>query len=121
MTGLIDYKDPKMQRQIRVTERQNTSFITGIRDGAVIGWKFFDFLGESLLGLEVRGKLAGSLTVSHDIEGRALIGEAELELTAEGWHMLLIPITPLPGSRPLYLRFAGEGAWELKSFCFFAE
>ena len=121
VTGLIDYKDPKMQRQIRVTERQNTSFITGIRDDDVIGWKYFDFLGESLLGLEVRGKLAGSLTVSHDIEGRELIGEAELDVASEDWRMLLIPITPLPGTKPLYLRFAGEGEWELKTFCFFAE
>lgn len=121
VTGVIDYNDPKMQRQIRVTERQNVSFITGIRDGAVIGWKYFDFFGAGMLGLELRGRVSGMITVAHDAEGSDPIGAIELGTDTEDWQMVLIPIGPEQKTNPLYLRYEGEGEWELKSFCFFGE
>ena len=121
VTGVIDYSDPKMQRQIRVTERQNQSFVTGIKDGAVVGWKDFDFVSASLLALELRGRFSGTICVSHDPEGQLPIGEMELEMDSESWTMVLIPITPLKGKQPLYLRFAGDGEAELKTFCFFED
>lgn len=121
VTGVIDYSDPKMQRQIRVTERQNVSFITGIHDGAVIGYKYFDFCGASLLGLEVRGRISGTITVSHDEAGEEVIGAVEFDAAVEDWRMLLVPVAPEQKTRALYLHYEGKGDWELKSFCFFAE
>ena len=121
VTGRIDYADPVMKTQIRVTQRQNLSFVTGIRDGAVIGYKYFDFLDASLLGLELRGSFSGTVTVSHDAEGKDPVGELELSLDAPAWRMALLPILPRRGKQALYLRFAGEGELELKSFCFFAD
>ena len=35
--------------------------------------------------------------------------------------MVLIPITPMKGKQPLYLRFVGDGSAEFKSFCFFED
>ena len=121
VTGVIDYNDPKMQRQIRVTEKQNVSFVTGIRDGAVIGYKFFDFPGSCLLGLEVRGGIEGTITVAHDEEGEEPIGAVQLSMNTADWQMLLLPLAPETGTHPLYLRYEGEGAWELKSFCFLSD
>jgi len=121
VTNAIDYGDPKMQRQIHVTERQNVSFITGIKDGAVIGYKYFDFYGTSFLGLEVRGELAGTITVSHDTAGEEVIGAIEFDAAVRDWRMLLLPIAPEQDTRALYLRYEGKGEWELKSLCFFAE
>lgn len=121
VSAVINYNDPKMQRQIRVTERQNQSLITGIRDGAVIGYKYFDFAGATLLGLEVRGQIAGVLTVSHDEAGEEAIGVIELTAMTEDWRMLLLPIAPEQAARPLYLRYEGEGEWELKTLAFFTE
>ena len=92
-----------------------------IRDGAVIGYKYFDFYGVGLLALEVRGQLAGTVTVSHDAEGAEIIGAIELEMTAADWSMVLLPVAPEQKTRALYLRYEGEGEWELKSFCFFAQ
>lgn len=37
------------------------------------------------------------------------------------WRMVLIPITPMKGKQPLYLRFVGDGSAEFKSFCFFED
>ena len=97
------------------------SYITGIRDGAVIGYKYFDFYGVSLLGLEVRGKLAGTISVSHDEAGGEVIGAVEYDASVEDWRMLLIPVAPEQKTRALYFRYEGAGEWELKSFCFFNE
>ena len=121
VTGVIDYGDPKMQRQVHVTEQQNQSYITCIRDGAAVGWKYFDFVSASLLALELRGSFSGTITVSHDPAGQFPIGEMELEMDSDTWRMVLIPITPLKGKQPLYLRFGGDGSAEFKSFCFFED
>ena len=121
VSGVIDYNDPKMQKQIRVTERQNVSFITGIRDGAVIGYKYFEFCGAGFLGLELRGQIDGNIYVSHSTEGDDDIGAMELNLQSEDWQMVLLPIEPKRGTHPLYLRYEGTGAWELKTICFFAD
>ncbi len=121
VTAVIDYNDPKMQRQIRVTERQNVSYVTGIKDGAVIGYKFFAFPGACLLALEVRGEIEGTVTVAHDAEGAEPIGAVQLSMNTADWQMLLLPLAPETGVRPLYLRYEGEGEWELKSFCFLSD
>ena len=110
-----------MKRQIRVTERQNQSFITGIRDGAVIGYKYFEFFGTSCLGLELRGSLNGTITVAHDEAGKEVIGAIELNMAQNNWQMILVPISPESGSHALYLLYEGTGEWEFKTFCFFTE
>lgn len=121
VSGVIDYNDPKMQKQIRVTERQNVSFITGIRDGAVIGYKYFEFCSAGFLGLELRGQVEGTIYASHSPEGDNGIGAIELSLQSEDWLMVLLPIEPKRGTHPLYLHYEGTGAWELKTICFFAD
>lgn len=117
----IDYSDPAVKEQIHVTQAQNQSYITRIRDGAAVGWKYFDFVSASLLALELRGSFSGTITVSHDPEGRIPIGEMELEMESEIWRMVLIPIAPQKGKQPLYLHFHGDGSAEFKSFCFFED
>ena len=121
VTGVIDYGDPKMRRQIRVTERQNRSFITGIRDGAVIGYKYFSFFGASFLGLELRGHVNGTITAACDEAGEEIIGAVELSMAQEDWQMILIPLSAENGTHALYLSYEGEGEWELKTLCFFAD
>ena len=121
VTGKIDYTDPAMKTQVRVTERQNQAYVTGIRDGATVGYKYFAFAGADLLALELRGTFSGTVTVSHDEKGNRVIGEIELGLSAPDWAMVMLPITPRKGKRALYLRFAGEGELDLKTICFFAD
>ena len=121
VTNVIDYNDPKMQRQIRVTERQNVSFVTGIKDGAVVGYKAFEFFGTCLLTLEVRGKIEGTITVAHDAETSDPIGAVQLSMNTEDWQTLLLPLAPEPGAHPLYLRYEGEGEWELKTLGFISD
>ena len=114
----INYQDPILQTQTRVTQRQNLSYITAIQDGTLLGYKHFSFAGSELLALELRGSFAGTITVSHDEEGAAEIGALELSLSAEQWGLHLIPITPEMGVHALYIRFTGEGELDMKTFAF---
>ena len=114
----IDYNDPVMKTQIRVTERQNQSFITGIKDRSTVGWKYFRFAGTDLLALELRGSFAGTVTVSHDEAGNRPIGAYEVALESESWAEHIIPIQPRKGKRALYLHFRGKGTLDLKTLAF---
>ncbi len=114
----IDYQDPVMKTQVRVTESQNQSYITAIRDQTTVGYKYFSFEGKCTLALELRGQFAGTLTVSHDAAGTEVIGSAELGFREEAWAIRLIPLTPAAGKGALYLHFRGEGSLDLKTFSF---
>lgn len=114
----IDYSDPIMKGQIRVTEEQNQSFITGIKDHSTIGYKYFRFAGADMLALELRGHFEGTINISHDEWGKAGIGEYEVGLNSDGWAMHIVPISPKKGERPLYLYFKGKGTLDFKTLAF---
>ena len=114
----IDYFDPIMKEQIRVTEEQNQSFITGIKDNSTVGYKHFRFAGADMLALELRGHFAGSISISHDEQGRASIGEYEVGLNADQWAMHIVPISPEKGEQPIYLHFKGKGTVDFKTLAF---
>lgn len=114
----IDYADPVMKEQIRVTEEQNQSFITGIKDDSTVGYKFFRFAGVDMLAIELRGHFEGTIGISHDEHGEICVGEYEVSLISSQWAMHIIPISPLKGDHPLYLHFKGEGSLELKTLVF---
>ena len=80
--------------RIRITQRQNRSFITGIGDGAVIGYKVFAFSGAQALSLELRGSFKGSVSVTTDEAGVQLCGEAEMLVSSRDWRSLLLPLRP---------------------------
>lgn len=114
----IDYTDPAMQTQVRVTERQNQMFITDIKDQTTVGYKYFLFDGADLLTLELRGRFDGRISVSSDEAGNSPIGELEADLASDHWILYAIPITPKQGKQALYLHFNGEGTVDLKSISF---
>lgn len=118
VTGRIDYNDPVMKAQIRVTERQNVSFVTGIKDDSTVGYKYFQFDGPVTLLLELRGNFDGRVTISHDEGGENAVGGTALAPIPDSWGLYAVTIRPNPGKGALYLRFAGRGEAELKTLAF---
>ena len=114
----IDYSDPAMKEQICVTERENLSFVTNIRDRAVVGYKYFRFTESAALALELRGSFRGSVTISQREDGSLPIGSIELDLSSPVWQLLTAAICPEAGEGALYLHFSGEGALDMKSIAF---
>ena len=114
----IDYQNPAMRSQVRVTERQGQSFLTEIKNDTTVGYKYFRFGRDCALLLELRGSFKGDMSVSHDEKGNERIGGTGLSLKAESWTLISLPITPEHKAKPLYLHFTGEGALELRSLAF---
>ena len=114
----IDFNDPRVKTQTRVTESGNVSYITDITGGTVLGYKYFSCENVSMILLEIRGEFDGSVRVSHTPRGRRANGEALFQLKKDHWTCELIPVEGMSGVRPVYLIFEGTGRLELRSFAF---
>lgn len=115
----IDYTAPVMQAQVRVTERQNQVFITGIKDQTAVGFKYFTFTSENRkIALELSGHFSGWAFFSHDEAGSMRIGEAELRLDSDPWTLRVTSILPNEGKQALYIHFHGAGSVDMKMIAF---
>lgn len=113
----IDYNDPCMKQQARITQEQNGQYITAVTDGTVIGWKYFDFAAPAALLLEVRGKFDGTVQVRTEENGDAA-GEGRLHTDTDCYGIAEIPLCRIEGVHALYLDFAGEGSLDLRTIGF---
>lgn len=113
----IDYADPIMKTQIRVTEQMNHKFITDIKDKSVVGYKYFDFRNVSKIQMEIRGNFKGTIEIAHSEDGAA-IGRQKVSLSSNSWGLIDIPVKVKSGTQALYFRFSGSGRMDFKTFAF---
>lgn len=116
----IDYRDPKMQSQIQITQEGYEQHITNIRSHSTIGFKYFDFKNaeNQTIGLEVRGKFDGKIAASHEEVMYPAIASAEYKIDAENWTIITLEAKPTAGKHPLYFYFLGEGCLEVRKVLF---
>ena len=107
-----------MTIQVKITERNNQSYITCIKDKTTVGYKYFDFCGKINLMPEFRGRFDGQIIVSHDEKGEMPIGRLDISLETDAWKVHMIPVAPQTGPNALYFNFSGEGQLEFKTFGF---
>ena len=116
----IDYQDPRMKTQTRITQRQNVPFVTDITGGTILGYKYFRCdrpVGQ--LALEIRGRFAGIVLISADLEGKTPLGTLSLALDSEIWTNCAAPLELRATEKTaLYFHFQGEGALDMKQFSF---
>ena len=115
----IEYSDPVMRTQTRITQTQNVSYITAVGDGTKLGYKYFNFDAKKDLALEVRGTFCGTVTVSTDEAGRENAAGCAVDVKSGHWSEILLPAAIPDGVHALYLAFRGEGTMDIKSFAFF--
>lgn len=116
----IDYGSPVMREQTRITSVPGgkKQYVTGIRDGSAVGFKYFDFRGVTALALSLRGSFDGTVSVCGDAEGQEEFGRAAL--AGQAGPELSVPLNVPDGVHALYLRFRGSGSLELDSLRFSA-
>ncbi|MDQ6420188.1 family 43 glycosylhydrolase [Paenibacillus sp. LHD-117] len=88
--------------------------IANLTDGALAGFKYFDFEEVSRISVKVRGTGNGKLQVRSAIGGD-LIAEVSISPSSE-WGDLHAPLTLDRGVHALYFTYKGEGAIDLLSF-----
>lgn len=115
----IDYDNPIMRTQTRITEQQNLTFVTAIKGGTVLGYKYFTGENTVALALELRGEFSGIIKVCASENGEAVLGQLKADIREKFWSNVSIPIKlPETEKYALYFIFDGNGELDLKSFSF---
>lgn len=91
-------------------------FISEIGNNTLIGYKYFDIQGNSLLKIVVRGNANGILFVRQSIEGENL-GTFSIQ-PLQNWTEIETKCSFKNGKQALYLFFEGNGLFDLKEVGF---
>lgn len=83
-------------------------YIANMRDGAVAGFKYFDFRGLRQVGITVGGVGEGRMQISTKPDFSAICGE--IPIGTDGAYMDLVTECSIPdGVHALYFKFTGRG------------
>lgn len=114
----IDFNDPIMASQTRMTQEQNITFVTDIADETVLGYKYFDFENVSRVILEARGDFKGTITIFEDPKGEKPSGQATVAVDSADWKLIDIPAKLNGEGKAVYICFSGNGKMDLKNIGF---
>ncbi len=90
-------------------------YIANMRDGAVAGFKYFEFGGEKRISLTISGVCSGIVEVSHTPDFKAIIARIPVSAKVEQVNLEGV-FAPQKGTQPLYFRYTGEGAMNFHTF-----
>lgn len=100
-----------------VTHGDEERFVTNIKEGTLIGFKYFDFAGPVRIAVRSRGTGCGKYILSAGESGAGRkLGEIAVVPT-EGWTNFETAVE-LQGKSALYLRYEGSGMTELLEIVF---
>jgi len=97
-----------------VTSASGERFVSGIADGTLMGWKYFEGAGERQLALQSRSTGSGAFEILAGEKG-PVIGKVETG-PSEEWSWTEGRFSPESSIFPLYLRYRGEGKADLRQF-----
>ena len=96
-------------------EDNGDQYIANMRDGAVAGFKYFQFDGASRIKVTVRGTAKGRILVSGDPQFNTLVSAFHVQVNEETV-TLETDLDITDGVHPLYFKFLGAGAVDFISF-----
>lgn len=96
-------------------ERDGDQYIANMHDGAVAGFKYFNFQNNSGISVEVRGIADGKIIVSTDEKFEEIIACIPVKLTGEQT-IQEVQSSIGDGVKPLYFQFSGEGSIDFIAF-----
>jgi hypothetical protein len=92
------------------TQQDGRQYIANFTDGAVAGFKYFEFAGARGISITVRGDCSGTVSVYSETGGEAL---AEIAVEpSDMWAIFESPLAVLNGVMPLYFKFNGKGGFD---------
>lgn len=84
-------------------------YIANIRDGAMIGYKYFHFDTPAAIAIVVRGRAKGKMIVATDARLSRRIAEVAIDIAAREDVILVGALAPVSGCYPLFFRYEGRG------------
>ncbi len=99
-------------------ENDYTQYITNIFDGVKVGFKYFEFSGELIINVVLKGEGEGSLIVSTDLNFENIVGKSDVNVTSKEWTEITIKCQSVKGIYALYFTYNGTGALDFKEISF---
>lgn len=90
-------------------------YIANLRDGAVAGFKYFQFSEENTIRITLSGKAEGSIEIAHTPDFTTTISSIPIHVQGSTLE-IQGPFNPSAGTQPLFFRFIGKGAVNFHSF-----
>jgi hypothetical protein len=91
-------------------------YLKGMKDGCIVGYKYFDINQIHKIILKVRGKAEGTIRISTK-ENSYYVGEQNVKLNHEDWTGIEVPVNISSGVHALYFSYEGKGYFDMISFC----
>lgn len=95
-------------------ESEGDQYIANIKDGAVVGFKYFDFEHLNSIAMEVKGD-SGIIEISTDENFTSLLGKVDIS-ARDSYTEFVAQVSDLSGVYPLYFKYKGQGIIDFKSF-----
>ncbi|MBQ8972946.1 MAG: family 43 glycosylhydrolase, partial [Clostridia bacterium] len=99
----------------QMEQSEPVQYIANLCDGATVSYKYFEFVGNNALSLQVRGQFQGEIQCFAD---EMAIGKTNIDLKSVEWSEVRASITPCVGVHALTARFAGKGSLDWRQFVF---
>ena len=113
VSGWMDDRFPKITMDGKDGD-ECVSYVANIRDGASVGFKYFDCRGVKAISVKTRAYASGFVTVKTAWDGEVL---CRLPVAYTNiWTTATVPVSIPDGVHALYFTFEGEGAVSLASF-----
>jgi hypothetical protein len=96
-------------------EKDGDQYIANMRDGAVAGFKYFDFQGTDKIKIQLRGTAEGRMVISTTSDFTNIVGAAEVKLE-KNTAAFPASLETLHGVKPLFFRYEGSGSVDFIKF-----
>ena len=119
-TARYDRKFDRQQHPFFTQDKKDddssaVQYIANLRDGAVAGFKYFDFRAADRIAVQYSGKASGRMEISVSPDFADLCATIDLQESGERtWAEAALRIPE--GVHPLYFRFSGSGALNFFGF-----
>lgn len=90
-------------------------YLKGMKQGCLVGYKYFDFQSTKKITFNIRGNASGILKVSLK-EKDMYVKDIHIELIEESWTSIEANVDFQDGVHALYFEFVGEGSFDMLSF-----
>ena len=107
----MDFSDKAQEQENRLP----VQYVHNIKDGSVIGYKYFDFYETTRITVKVRGSACGRFEISTQPSGRPL-GKIDIKINSPEWQELTGEAAIPKGVYGLYFNFHGSGSIDLVTF-----
>ncbi len=113
-----NHRHPRLTQEGADREEDPGQYIANLRDGALAGFKYFDFekTCPTSLSVQIRGKAKGMLYVYDNANCKHPVAQIPVDLKSNVWICAGAPVRVSGSKTPLYFCYHGKGAIDLQSF-----